>query len=63
MTFAASAVIAIIGRMDNSKLIPIVGLIGIIASVAVCIGTTALQTWQNHDLSLLAIAISLRLYH
>jgi len=45
MTFAASAVIAVIGRMDNSKLIHIVGLIGIIASVAVCIGTTALQTY------------------
>lgn len=43
MTFAASVVIAVIGRMNNSKLIPIVGLSGISASVAACIGTTALQ--------------------
>ena len=45
MTFAASAVIADIGRMGNSKLIPIVGLSGIIASVAVCIGTMGLQSY------------------
>jgi hypothetical protein len=60
MTFAASAVIAVIGRMDNSKLIPIVGLSGIIASVAVCIGTTALELFGKITTSaLLAIAISL----